>query len=985
MGQTPDTIKRLIERFDQQSDTIRSPSYNETLVRIDFINPLMRELGWDIDNTAGYAEQYREVVHEDRVKVAGQTKAPDYSFRIGGQRKFFLEAKKPSIDIKAHWEPAYQLRRYAWSAKLAVSILTDFEELAIYDTRIQPKLFEKAPTARREFIRYTEYEQRWEFLYGTFSKDAVLRGDFDRYSESKKGRGAAPVDEVFLEEIEEWRKALALSLARRNESLDEASLNFAVQRIIDRILFLRIAEDRGTETVGQLQSLVNGEQIYPRLVTLFNRADERYNSGLFHFAKEKDRNETPDTLTPSLEVDDKTLKAIINGLYYPQSPYEFTMLGADILGSVYERFLGKVVTLTSGHTARIVEKPEVRKAGGVYYTPTYIVDYIVRNTVGKLLEGKTSKEAAKIKVLDPACGSGSFLVGAYQFLLDWHLKQYVAGDPATLAQHKNAPIRPGIVKQTDIAPGETFVPGWALTIAARKRILLDHIHGVDLDSQAVEVTKLNLLLKCLEGETSETLGEQGRLFRERALPDLGRNILCGNSLIDFDVRDVDSYSELPEEERERVRPFAYSDGFADIFNRGGFDAVIGNPPYDVLEKDRGEASWPHLVLADYVRQNADYEQGLGGKLNLFRFFLVRSRSLVKRGGRFGMIVPLAILGDISCAKTRRSFFEAFEDIEADCFPQKDNAGRRVFKDAKLSTVVLVGQRAKSESLAGKLQVRTYPWNRFEDEHKTCTIELKDLSLLDPDNFPVPLVDEPAWLLCRKLHRHANAKRLGALSRYVVTRGEINQTVFREFITTDRRHARLLKGVEIQQYGFNKELQQGHREWLDEERYLATCPPRPQAHVERLATQRITGVDERLRIVATLVEPPCYFADSTNSIAAANGGDTYGLRLLLAFLNSSLFQWRFKLTSTNNNVGTNELECLPVYVFPSDDLEVSKRLVTFVDAMLALHKRLSSESLPQRREQIEREIAATDRQIDALVYQLYGLTEEEIAIVEEATQ
>ncbi|HET6247173.1 MAG TPA: hypothetical protein VFE47_05680 [Tepidisphaeraceae bacterium] len=267
MGTCPDTIKRLIDRFTQQADQVRSPDYNETLIRIDYINPLMSELGWDIDNHQGFAERYREVVHEDRVRVAGQTKAPDYSFRIGGMRKFFLEAKKPAVDIKNNWEPAYQLRRYAWSAKLACSLLTDFEEFAIYDARIQPKQLEKASVARREYIRYTNYPDRWDFLSGTFSKEAVLKGEFDRYCESKKGRGAQLFDEAFLGEIEEWRKSIASSLARNNESLDEPALNFAVQRIIDRIIFLRIAEDRGTETVGQLQALLNGEAVYPRLVT----------------------------------------------------------------------------------------------------------------------------------------------------------------------------------------------------------------------------------------------------------------------------------------------------------------------------------------------------------------------------------------------------------------------------------------------------------------------------------------------------------------------------------------------------------------------------------------------------------------------------------------------------------------------------------------------------------------------------------------------
>jgi hypothetical protein len=366
---------------------------------------MMSELGWDIDNRQGFAEQYREVVHEDRVRVAGQTKAPDYSFRVGGQRKFFLEAKKPAVDIKNNWEPAYQLRRYAWSAKLACSLLTDFEEFAIYDARIQPKQLEKASVARREYIRYTDYPDRWEFLSGTFSKDAVLKGEFDRYCESKKGRGAQLFDDAFLGEIEDWRKAIANSLARNNADLDEPSLNFAVQRIIDRIIFLRIAEDRGTEAVGQLQGLLNGEAVYPRLCKLFRDADARYNSGLFHFSREKDRDEAPDTLTPTLNVDDRTLKGIIKALYYPASPYEFTMVSADILGSVYERFLGKVITLTAGHNAKIEEKPEVRKAGGVYYTPTYIVDYIVKNTVGKLLPAEPGALATGRQPVANAPGS----------------------------------------------------------------------------------------------------------------------------------------------------------------------------------------------------------------------------------------------------------------------------------------------------------------------------------------------------------------------------------------------------------------------------------------------------------------------------------------------------------------------------------------------------------------------------------------------------
>jgi len=269
-------------------------------------------------------------------------------------------------------------------------------------------------------------------------------------------------------------------------------------------------------------SLRNGTQAYQRLCQLFQDADDRYNSGLFHFREEKDRTSSPDDLTLDIAIDDKTLKDIFTNLYYPDSPYEFSVLPADILGQVYEQFLGKVIRLTPGHRAVVEEKPEVKKAGGVYYTPTYIVDYIVKQTVGKLVEDKKPGPrgtVSKLKILDPACGSGSFLIGAYQYLLDWHRDQYITDDPEKWAKGRKPCLYQG--------PGGD----WRLTTDERKRILINNIYGVDIDAQAVEVTKLSLLLKVLEDESSETIGKTLELFQERALPDLGSNIKCGNSLI----------------------------------------------------------------------------------------------------------------------------------------------------------------------------------------------------------------------------------------------------------------------------------------------------------------------------------------------------------------------------------------------------------------------------------------------------------------------
>ncbi len=361
----PDKVLELVERFDYNLSSYRSGKYNETQVRREFIDPLFKVLGWDIDNEQGYAEAYKDVIHEDAIKIGGQTKAPDYSFRIGGTRKFFLEAKKPSVNIKDDLPPAFQVRRYAWSAKLPLSILTDFEELAVYDCRIQPNQTDKASTARVQYMTFRDYAERWDELAGVFSREAILKGSFDKYaSDTKSKRGTAEVDDAFLQEIESWRELLAKNIALRNPTLTQRELNTAVQKTIDRIIFLRICEDRGIEPYNTLGDLEKGANVYNRLGYLFQRADDRYNSGLFHFKQEKNRAEEPDSFTLGLTIDDKPLKEILKGLYYPNSPYEFSVLPADILGQVYEQFLGKVIVLDDKHKATIEEKPEVKKAGG---------------------------------------------------------------------------------------------------------------------------------------------------------------------------------------------------------------------------------------------------------------------------------------------------------------------------------------------------------------------------------------------------------------------------------------------------------------------------------------------------------------------------------------------------------------------------------------------------------------------------------------------
>src|SRR3989337_4117791 len=199
----PQELPELDERFHANRAAYRSGQYNETQLRREFIDQFFQLLGWDVNNKNGYAEAYKDVIHEDSIKIGGLTKAPDYCFRIGGVRKFFVETKKPSVNLKDDIAPAFQLRRYAWSAKLPLSILTDFEEFAVYDCRVKPNKTDKASTARILYLAYTEYAQRWDEISQIFSRDAVLKGSFDKYAESSKvKKGTASVDDAFLKEME---------------------------------------------------------------------------------------------------------------------------------------------------------------------------------------------------------------------------------------------------------------------------------------------------------------------------------------------------------------------------------------------------------------------------------------------------------------------------------------------------------------------------------------------------------------------------------------------------------------------------------------------------------------------------------------------------------------------------------------------------------------------------------------------------------------
>ncbi|NUQ63765.1 MAG: N-6 DNA methylase [Pirellulales bacterium] len=441
-----------------------------------------------------------------------------------------------------------------------------------------------------------------------------------RNSSSKKvGRKTAAGNTAFLDEVESWRGILARNLARTTPGFSSRDLAFAVERIIERLVFLRICEDRGAG---------------PRRGASLGDMESTSARDVPHWAA----------------IDGQTLGEIRDRLR------RFPSIPVEILGQIYEQFLSTL---------------KIRKGGGVYYTPGEVVQHVVENTVGKLLEGQfrpgadashraagpmTPQEASRLRILDPACGAGSFLVVVYQYLLDWHRDWYTAHGAEQHAQDRNPPVFRG--------PGGQ----WQLTCAERKRILLDNIFGVDIDPQAVEVTRLSLLLKMLEGGPGERAASLLPCLHDRGALDLTGNLKCGNSIIGPDL-------SAGEEERRRIGVFDWQMEFPAVLERGGFDAVVGNPPWGQKDIRLDEAG------RRYLRETY---RSLGGILDLFRPFVEKGVQLLRNGGAFGMVLPdIVLLKDY--AQTRRFMLEnlALTDIRW---------WGMAFRDAVIDAVTVLGTK-----------------------------------------------------------------------------------------------------------------------------------------------------------------------------------------------------------------------------------------------------------------------------------------------------
>ena len=931
-------VQELVKRFNEQLPAYKKTEYNETQTRRDFIDPFFKALGWDIDNEQGFAESYREVIHEDRVKVGKATKAPDYSFRIGGIRKFFVEAKKPSVLIKDDIQPAYQVRRYGWSAKLNVSIITDFEEFAIYDCNKKPNPTDKTSTSRIKYITFNEYEKEWDFLWNTFSKEAVNKGFFDTFVKGTANKkGTDTVDKEFLKSLDDWRTLLAETISKENKELDEDELNFVVQQTLDRIIFIRICEDRSIEPYGSLQDSIKIGDYYQNLLQLFKQADDKYNSGLFDFKKDK--------ISHKIQINNKTLKTIITQLYYPESPYEFSVLSVEILGSAYEQFLGKTITINNRGKAVIELKPEVRKAGGVYYTPQYIVDYIVVNTIGKQLENKTPKEATKIKICDPACGSGSFLLGAYQYLLNWH-KDYYIQNP-----NKKNPL----------------TPEGNLTTGEKKNILLNNIYGVDIDTNAVEVTKLSLLLKCMEGETQASIAHQMTMFNERVLPTLENNIKSGNSLIDMDYYDY----QLDFGEERKIKPFSWQKGFPDVFKNGGFDAVIGNPPY-VFTRD---VDWSDEVKNyfwskfEISKGNDNSRKNQSGKINLYILFIFKSTELLNKNGILSFIIPNGLLRTTTY-DTARKFILDRTSIER-IVDLKDG----VFEGVTASTIIinLLNNNNKRDTLIIDANCKI---DGFVDDLKTTIVNQANFLSNVSHTFSLYVNTSEQNIFNKMLESNLYLKDI---TDEIIAGIDASKEYISSSILTNE-YKPMLEGKDIKKYQTNFG---GNYVLYDRKKLNRARPEYVWQSKNKIVVQRISGGTSPL--VATIDRENYLSFNSTNLILIKEEYiKDYPYELICALINSRLWNFYYSKNFSNGsnltvNISKTFLEMLPLPKNPNAD--IVKKICTIVEQLLTLNIEIKTATLESKKEQIKNKIEYSEDKINELVYQLYDLTNEEIKIIE----
>ena len=870
--QAREEVKKLVEKYNKLIESGKAKSYNEEMTKKDFILPLFRALGWSV-------EDGDEVTAEEKISKG----RVDYSFRIEGIPKLFLEAKSLREDLDRK-EFAEQAINYAWHKGATWAILTDFEGIKVFNAEwksvnyLQNQFFS---INCRQFL--DNFEQLW-----LLSRESLELGLIDKEAE-KWGKKAKkiPIDKQLLSDLTRFRELLTKNILKNNsaKNLTEEDLEEAVQRIIDRLIFIRTLEDKQLEA-PILQSLIRentNKRILKKLNDVFRKIDDVYNSKLFvqHLCEE-------------LVIDDDILEKIIYGLFKTADNtvhYDFSAIDADVLGNIYEQYLGHILKKTAKR-ASLTEGKAYRKEQGIYYTPTYVVDYIVKNTIGELAKDKKF-DLKNIKVLDPACGSGSFLMKAFDYLV-------------TLDKKKN-----GEITQTKLD-----LTGASASYGRKVEILKENIFGVDLDPKAVEIAQLNLLLKTAE--------------KKHRLPTLQENIKVGNSLIDYPAVAGD-------------KAFKWEEEFKDVMNNGGFDVVIGNPPYGAEISDK-----------DKIFLKSKYKDKTG---NTASFFIFRGLELLRDGGIISFIVPKQLTYINSWEETRKQLlkFDVIRIIDAS----------EAFEDVELEQIIFICRKKKKISNS---IVVGFTNNKVFEENRS------KITYFTNKRFPLWITDKNQSIFDNVLK---NTVKLSEIAK-INWGGPVAKYLSKEKTT---HSTNCLRGREINRYNFNSD-------------YFIKVKDIVSSYYikgEKLIFQRIVSRQGKklianyrnARLVGTYTNDE-FYADKTVTLIWESKVD---LKYLLGLLNSKLISWFAHRYLWNRSQLTMEFmyeyaRSFPIKIINNDE---SKEIIKLVDKMLSLNKRLNEikDKQTDEKTRLEKEIKETDDKIDQEVYRIYGLTKEEQKIIEES--
>ncbi|MEK7077996.1 MAG: N-6 DNA methylase [Patescibacteria group bacterium] len=907
MDESKNKIKSLVTRYEEVVNSGGVRDYSEEQTKKDFIMPFFEILGWDITTKS-------DVSAEESQKSGGRV---DYGFYLNGRPVFYLEAKPLRAYLDKE-EYARQAIAYSWNKGVDYAVLTDFEGLKVFNAQ----LIEGSLVDRLIFeINYKDYLEDFDRLW-LLSKQSFAEKLLDKYADKygKKLKKVSVGDKLY-KDIQECRELLIESFRIYNDNLTPDLIDEGVQKLLDRLVFLRVAEDRGIEktTLKELSRDLSSQReklqsnVFQAMVTRFRELDDVYNSDLFSEHPFENWNEDNGATEESIDI--------LSGKK-GYNEYDFKFIPADILGGVYENYLGyRLKKLKKG--VSVSKDAKKRKEQGIYYTPVFIVDYIVKNALGPVLDKCQSvNDLKKIKVLDPACGSGSFLIKALEIIYEKY-KEF------------------GVVENSTIKS------------TIKRQILLDNIYGVDLDKQAIEITRLNLLISALD--------------RREKLPFLD-NIKNGNSLISGTDEELKKY--FGKNFRDK-KPLNWQEEFPEVFKQGGFDVIIGNPPYvSSLELSNSLS----VLEKDFLKNN--FKSAIGN-FDLYVLFLERSLSLIKNEGNLSFIVPNKFLVNNYGIEIRNILlnYSILQLINFSNLP--------IFKTVGVYPIVIVVQKQSPKSnhiVAVGLVDENYS-TKYSDYSQNSWLSNKDkIITFSEQNSNEGIIDK------------INKKSINIGSLATVNSGTtgFDYTNYGKLISQSKSKGfiKFIITRNVEPYSIN---------WGKTINYLKRKFSTPYFDVENAIVTEgrknlykdknkivIRGMSKK--VVAGLDNEGCALGVGTYAIIKSKIDNS----LLLAFLNSKLISFYYISKFQNKHLAggylafnADQIKQIPIFDFDKNGkIETKKVLINLARKLHDNYDTLfKTPENSERWNAIKSEIEKTDRKIDEEVYNLYGLTEEEIEIIE----